>query len=138
MIDDLIAVLDVILGFKNYIIKVISWFSLIFGLLILFEPAFSVGLVPEGLIESTLRNTLIGTGLMGIGAVFMTGIPNISKMWENIEYGVPMVAFFLGLSAVYINIWGSEAFVQNLMGYMVLASIAGMAIVFIQAVYKQQ
>lgn len=138
MIDELITVLEPVLDFKNYFLKIISYFSLIYGLLILFEPAFSVGLVPEGLIESTLRNTLIGTGFMGLGAVFMTGVPNISKIWENIEYGVPMVGFFLGLSAVYINIWGSEAFVQNLMGYMVLASIAGMAIVFIQAVYKQQ
>lgn len=138
MLDDLLTVSEGLYEVKNYILKIVSWFSLLSGLLILFEPSFSVGLVPESLVENTLRNIILGTGLMGLGAVLMTGLPNLTKIWEKIEYGVPMVAFFLGLSAVYINQWGTETFIQNLMGYLVLASIAGMVIVFVQVVYKSE
>lgn len=139
MIDDLLEiVLDLGTEIRGSFVKILGWLLLGIGLAILAEPVLGTGLLAEQFSQPTLHNNLLGSGVMALGAVMLSGIPSFSGIWDKIEYGGPLLAFFLGVTFIYISTWGTENFIKNVLGYSVIASISVMLIGIIRMIYSAE
>ena len=118
--------------------KLMGYLFSIIGLLILAEPHFSTGLLTDTFVGDTWQINAVGMLLMTVGAVLVTGMPTVNSIWKKIEYGVPFVIFIIGFSLLYINTYGGDYFIQNVMTYTLFGFVTATLIVAIQSIYGEE
>lgn len=118
--------------------KLIGYILSLFGLLILGEPHLGTGILTDTFVGDTWQINAVGMLLMTVGAVLVTGLPTANGIWEKIEYGVPFIIFIVGFSLLYINTYGGDFFVQNVMTYTLFGFVTATLIVAIQSIYGSE
>ena len=116
--------------------KALGYLLSMFGLLILAEPHFSTGLLTEAFIGDSWEVNAIGMLVMTVGAILITGLPTFNGLWDKIEYGIPLLLFFVGFSLLYINTWGTDKFLLNISSYILFSTVAVIIIAGIKVVYS--
>lgn len=98
--------------------KIIGWLFVALGLGVLAQPWLPTGLIAD-------VGAMTGVLMMMAGLTIITGLPSVSKVWNEIEYGAYALIFIAGLSLLYMRYYGTADYWGLLLKYTIFGVVAG-------------